>query len=138
MLRRSPLRRRTPLLARLRPAVTTGVRAALVDRSAGVCEMALPGCTTWATDAAHRVSRKAGGRRGAAKTHADALSNVLHACRVCHAWCHARPVEAYELGMALREWHNPLAEPVMYRGRLSYLSDDGMVHNYEEATDGAT
>jgi hypothetical protein len=71
----------------------------------------------------HRISRKAGGRP---LGDLDRLSNVLDACRTCHQWCHARPVEAQDLGLMLAEGMDPTAEPVAYRcGAWVFLEDGG-------------
>lgn len=114
-------------------AVAVKVKVALALRSGSRCEMALHGCTVTATDPAHRIKQGMGGRQGAAKDLHDVLSNVLHACRTCHSWTHARPAEAYELGLMLREHQTPTREPVVYRGELSYLTDDGQVIDFEAA-----
>lgn len=146
----APLVRKTPLqprlvavageLARVRgnrrrrhgPAVPADVRAVLLERSGGWCELQLHGCHGQGTDPAHRISVKGGGRKGDAEERHNEPSNVLWACRSCHDWCHARPAEAYELGLMLREWHDPLQEPVLRRGELVYLTDDGRVIPFEE------
>jgi hypothetical protein len=111
------------------PAVPAAVRKRLAERSGGICEAQLTGCLWYAADPAHRITRKNGGRHGKAKTRHDALSNLLHLCRPCHNWSGVRPVEAGqgELGIVLKERHDPLAEPVVYRGALSYLTNDGRV-----------
>lgn len=113
------------------PAVPVDVRDALRVRSAGWCEIAVPGCYGQATDPAHRVKQGMGGRKGAAKKANDRLSNVLHACRWCHDACHRAPAEAYRWGWMLREGQVPSQEPVLYRGRLVFLDDAGGVHDYE-------
>lgn len=121
-----------PALATLYvPAIPDEQRAALTQRSGGWCEMALPGCARIAIDPAHRISRKAGGRKGEAKRRHDQLSNVLHACRQCHTWSTSRPAESYELGLALREHQIPEQEPVVRRGELVYLDNAGGVHDFE-------
>jgi hypothetical protein len=104
---RSPLRRRTPLQSRIRPAVPADVRRALAARSEGRCETQLPGCLGTATDPCHRVGRAQGG--------ADTLANVHHSCRVCHRWTHDRPKEANELGLILWSRQVPELEPMAYR-----------------------
>jgi hypothetical protein len=119
---------------RVEPAVPPPVKARLRKRSGGVCEAQLQGCLWYATDAAHRITRKIGGRHGEAKELHDRLSDLLDLCRMCHDWSGARPKEAGqgELGIVLKEHHDPLAEPVVYRGRLSFLTDDGSVIPFEE------
>ncbi len=109
------------------PAVPAAVSAALTARSGGVCEIALHGCTTVATDPCHRVKQGMGGRHGDAKAANNALSNLMHGCRPCHQWTHSRSVEAYEMGIRLREGFDPASEPALYRGALVFLTDSGAV-----------
>lgn len=117
LVRKTPMKRttgpaRTPMKkARPKPSVPTAVRKSLAERSQGDCEMYLPGCTGAATEVSHRIKRGTGGRHGTAEELSNRLSNLLHACRECHAWCHARPAEAYDLGLILREHQDPLTEP---------------------------
>lgn len=143
LVRRSPLRDwpaldrkptgdRMPLSRRHKPAVPTAVRATLEGRSGGVCEAKLIGCLGRATDPHHRITVKAGGRRGDARERHDRLSNVLHLCRLCHQWVTTRPAESREVGLALAEWQQPAMEPVLYRGGMAYLTDDGRVVPFEE------
>lgn len=117
--------KRTLMARRLRARVPADVLAALAARSGGVCEMQLVGCQTAAVDPCHRIKRGMGGRRGAAKQQSDRLSNLVHGCRMCHDWCHARPDEAYDLGLMLREWQDPTVEPVLRRGQWVLLDDNG-------------
>lgn len=145
MKRRSPLQNKTPLCRRTplsakaaagKPGRSRGVpvdtRTALAVRSGGRCEAALASCLGSATQAHHRITQKAGGRHGAAKERHDALANLLHLCEVCHAWITTRPTESLEVGLALREWHVPAQEPVLYRGTTVYLDDLGQVLDFEE------
>lgn len=126
----------TPVKAALttkhRPTVPADKRAALAERSGGWCELQLPGCTGKATDVAHRRTRGMGGRFGAAKDDIDRLSDTLHGCRNCHSWTHAEPALAKDDGLRLDDWQNPLTEPVLYRGVLSFLDDAGNVHDFED------
>lgn len=118
-LARSPLRRRTPLKSRIRPAVPADVRDALAARSEGRCEAQLPGCLGTATDPCHRVGQAQGG--------ADTLANLHHSCRVCHEWCHARPAEACDLGLMLKSWQVPELEPMAYRNAGWVLLGESVV-----------
>lgn len=108
-----------------RPAVPARVLAVLKERSGGVCEIGLPGCAYTATDPAHRIKQGMGGRKGVTKKAHDVPSNVLHLCRWCHTICHQQPNLAYRRGWMLREHQTPIAEPVLYRGQLRWLADDG-------------
>jgi len=121
-LARTPMRRR-----RWQPAVPVETSAGLTGRSGGVCEIALPGCAGRATDPSHRITTKTGGRHGDAKVDHDRLSDVMDACRPCHDWVGEHPRQAQVLGLALREGDDPAASPLLYRGRLALLGDDGIV-----------
>lgn len=116
-LARTPMKR-----ARPRPSVTPEAKAALTERSGGWCEARLSGCDGRAADACHRISRKAGGRQVGEH---EGLANLWHGCRSCHRWATARPTEAYDLGLALKEWQDPEREPMSYRGLCVLLGDDG-------------
>lgn len=108
---------RSPLKSRAKPAVPAHVLKALAARSDGWCEAELPGCLGRATDPCHRVGRAQGG--------ADTLDNLWHGCRICHEWCHARPAEAYDLGLMLKSWQIPELEPMAYRsGSWVLLGED--------------
>lgn len=130
VLRRSipPLRRKAikrVLLSRRRRATLAEVREAVEERSEGMCEMALHGCLGPATEICHRIKVGMGGRKGPAREESNRLSNLLHGCHVCHMWCHGSPDEAYDLGLMLREWQDPTAEPVVRAGLPVLLADDG-------------
>lgn len=118
--------KRTPLKYRWKPAVPAEVRELLIARSGGWCEAQIPTiCTGGATDSAHRITRKAGGRHGQAKAEHDQLANLLDLCRACHRWTHDNPHSAKDLGLALSETDEPCSCPVAYRGAVAYLADDG-------------
>lgn len=124
--RTGELKRTAMKPTRPRPAVPAPVRTGLAERSGGWCEMKLPGCLGRATDPSHRIRVGMGGRHGPAAEQSSRLSNVLHACRACHDWCHSRPAEAYDLGLFLREGQDPtheIANTCRYGPVL--LDDDG-------------
>lgn len=123
---------RATLTAKYRPTIPADKRAALKKRSGGVCELQLSGCTWWATDVCHRRTQGMGGRFGEAKGEIDRLSDVLDGCRTCHRYTHSNTKEALDDGQRLKDAMNPLTEPVLYRGVLSYLTDDGEVLDFEE------
>jgi hypothetical protein len=114
-LTRSPIARRAPLKSRVKPAVPAEVLKALAARSDGFCEAQLPGCLGTATDPCHRVGRAQGGP--------DTLANCWWGCRRCHEWAHARPAEAYDLGLMLKSWQIPELEPMAYRDRWVLLGE---------------
>lgn len=108
------------------------VRASNDGENGEWCEIQLVGCHGLGVDPAHRIGQKAGGRHGDAYEENNRLSNLMWSCRACHDWCHDRPVEAEDMGLILREHHDPRVEPVVYRGQVSYLTDDGRVLDYFE------
>lgn len=111
-----------------RPAIPARIRAALHARSEGLCEIATEGCMGWAAEDSHRLKLGIGGRKGNARKAHDVLSNLLHACHNCHQTRgHRSPAEAYDAGWMLREYQNPLKEPVLRRGRWVLLGDDGSI-----------
>lgn len=115
LLRRTPLRRFTPLAAR-RPVVSDDewlARAAVRLRSGGACE----GCDmARAVDWAHRQGRAQGGRW--------APGNGLDFCRYCHTWQHARPAAAAQLGWTVRRGQHYLTQPVKHGRHGWVLLDD--------------
>lgn len=120
-LKRSPLSRSSSWSKRTaRFTVPPGVRQALKIRSGGLCEARLPGCAGQATDVCHRIARKMGGR----PDDFHRLSNVWHGCRTCHRWATDNPAEAYDLGLALKEWQNPEREPIAYQNAGFVVLDD--------------
>lgn len=121
-LARTRIRRR-----RWQPAVPVDTSAGLAARSGNWCEITRPGCLGKASDPSHRITQKTGGRHGEAKVEHDRLSNVMHACRVCHNWIGAHPAGAGDMGLVLREGDDPTAVRVRYRGRWALLGDDGIV-----------
>ncbi|MET8278220.1 hypothetical protein [Micromonospora sp. NPDC005174] len=125
--RMSALDRKPPKPSRKRPAVPPTVRDALAERAGGFCEIQRPGCLGQGTDPSHRISQKAGGRHGEAKTRHDRLSNLMWACRRCHDFVTDNPEasKAPNVGWALEEWQRPAECPALYRGRLVLLADDG-------------
>jgi hypothetical protein len=108
------------------------LRAGVADRSGGWCEMQLNGCLGRATDTAHRITIGMGGVHGEAADNIHRLSDALHACRLCHEWTHHQDDEANDLGLRLKRGCDPLAEPVWYRGVLSFLTDDGRIIDFED------
>jgi hypothetical protein len=103
------------------------------ERSGGRCEIGMDGCWGTARELHHRVTRKSGGRHGAASRRSDRASNLMHGCGRCHLIVTDHPRRAYRNGWSLREWQEPSQEPVLYRGGLVYLDEFGGVHSFEVA-----
>lgn len=124
----SAAQRHQPKRRTATPGIPKKVRVALASRSGGVCEIGQRGCIGRATDGSHRIKTGIGGRKGAALEAHHVLSNLLHACRVCHAQrLHAEPTQAYRFGWMLREHQDPVAEPTLYRGAWRWLANNGSV-----------
>ena len=95
------------------------VRRAIEERSGGVCE----GCGRRpATEMHHRKYRSRGGK--------DTVENGYHLCGFgnnqtagCHGTAHSG--EGGELGWSVNSWGDPKLTPVLYRGVLRWLTDDG-------------
>ena len=124
-LRRSRLKAKPP-----RAAVPRDVRAALVKRSGGLCEIQLPGtCRVGASDPHHRITGKAGGRCSQdARLDHDRLADLLYVCRPCHDEVHRMGAGAFCLGWRVHEREDPSELVVLYRGEPRWLNDLGGVH----------
>lgn len=133
-----PLVRRTPLVSGKgeRP-VGKKVREIVAERSGGRCEIGFPHCEGTASQMAHRVARKAGGRHGEARAENDRASNLVHACWVCHRVVEERPAIAEEFGLRLPEGADPARVPVWLATHDPalpvWLDDEGGWHCFEDA-----
>jgi hypothetical protein len=120
-----------------RPRATRRMPAEVAElvkaRSGDRCEFGIEGCWGTAWESHHRITRKAGGRHRAARAGSDRCSNLIRGCHACHQVVTDNPKWAYTQGWCLREWQEPTAEPVLYRGELSYLDDAGSVHSFDKA-----
>ena len=82
-------------------------------RSFGLCEV----CgARQATQMHHRLHRSHGGN--------ERPCNLLHLCLWCHADAHQHS-ERYANGWAVRTGYDPGLMPVLYRGALMILTEDG-------------
>lgn len=131
-----PLKRYVPLARkafkpkRRQPAVPDDVRALLLERSGGWCEIRLEGCQGRGVDPSHRKGSKAGGRKGAAKQAHDVASNALWACRSCHNDITSASGERLEFardtGLLVLEHEDPAEVPVtLPQYGPVYLTDCG-------------
>lgn len=99
--------------------------AVMGDRARYRCEIGVPRvCTLNAAEWAHRQRRQRGN---------DVPSNGLAACRECHAWCHAHPVEAKAKGWMVHSHHpDPAGVPVLIRRKWWMLDDEGGMEEVSE------
>ncbi len=103
------------------PGFPPALRAQLFARAGGMSEARLPGCWGTATQACHRKHRKGGGRPLGDD---ERLSNAWAGCTPCHDWTHARPTEANDLGLLLKEHQDPTVEPMAYQNAGFVVLDD--------------
>lgn len=96
------------------------VRSLIYDRSGGCCEL----CGEWASDAEchHRRPRQSGGTR---REDTNTASAGLLLCAACHRRVESYRAAAYDNGWLVRQSHSPLEVPVLRRGQLVYLDDEG-------------
>jgi hypothetical protein len=96
--------------------IPPAIRAALLERSGGLCE----GCGLHpATEAHHRLYRSRGGKH--------TLANLVHLCGLgnhtgCHGLAHSGKA-GEDFGWALRSGSDPAAVGLWYRGRWKFLAD---------------
>lgn len=100
-------------------------RRLVEDRSGGLCES----CGKRpVTDVHHRKYKSRGG--------GHEVSNLVGLCGGAggmaggnHSGCHglAHSAEGHELGLSVNSWADPEHVPVLYRGTLMWLVDDGRV-----------
>lgn len=130
-LRRTALRRSSP-----REKLPVDARAAVAERSGGICEAGVRWksvCVGSASQVHHRVGLGMGGAHRSARVKADRLSSLMHLCGPCHAWITGEPTRAELNGWILPRGSDSSSEPVWRRGVLVYLDDEGQVHDYESA-----
>lgn len=97
------------------------VRARVMARSGGFCEVRTPRCWDEASQIHHRRPRGLGGSRNPATGQA---SNALAVCTACHDHLEtAERAEALDRGWIVRQGQDPSMVPV-YRYRKWVLLDD--------------
>ena len=76
----------------------------------------------------HRRPRAAGGSK---RADTNGFPNLLHICNECHLWVESLRTRAGDNGWLVEQGHVPADEPVLYRGALVWLRDDGGVDPVE-------
>lgn len=102
-LRRTPMpsgSRRRANTSAIPAGFTDDVKARVLHRSGGKCELHAPGCRGRATEFHHRRLRRSGDHR---------YENCLHLCLACHTWVHDHPAAAKEGGWIVPQWLDPAA-----------------------------
>ena len=98
------------------------VRARLMARSGGFCEVRGATCWDEASQAHHRRPRGLGGSRSPQTGQA---SNGLMVCLPCHSYVEANRELARDNGWLVRQGYNPTDVPVWRRRRWVLLDDEG-------------
>lgn len=105
------------------------VRARLMARSGGFCEVRVAGCWDEASQAHHRRPRGLGGSKNPATGQA---SNGLMVCLSCHNHLEtAERAEARDRGWIVRQGSDPREVPVFRYGRWVLLDDEGGIRPVE-------
>lgn len=95
------------------------VRKLLEERSSGWCEVC--GINT-AAEAHHRRARGAGGTK---RPETNQAANGLMLCRDCHRLAESYRTVALTCGWLVAQSRDPGLVPVVYRGQVVRLDDDG-------------
>ena len=96
------------------------VRARVMARSGGFCEIRAVGCWDEASQLHHRRPRGMGGSRNPVT---GSASNAAACCVQCHAWAESNRELARDRGWIVRQGADPREIPV-YRYRQWVLLDD--------------
>lgn len=107
------------------------VRARLMARSGGFCEVRAAGCWDEASQAHHRRPRGLGGSKNPATGQA---SNGLMVCLPCHSHAESNRAEALDRGWLVRQGADPAAVPVYRYRRWVLLDDEGGLTPVEVAS----
>lgn len=98
------------------------VRARLMARSGGFCEVRVSGCWDEASQAHHRRPRGLGGSRNPQTGQA---SNGLMVCLPCHDYLERNRIVARDNGWIVRQSADPALVPVHRYRRWVLLDDQG-------------
>ena len=98
------------------------VRARVMARSGGFCEVRVAGCWDEASQIHHRRPRGMGGSRSPAT---GGAANACAACTPCHNHIEQNRVQARDKGWIVRQSADPAQVPVYRYGRWVLLDDEG-------------
>lgn len=104
------------------------VKARVMARSGGFCEVRVNGCWDEASQIHHRRPRGLGGSKNPATGQA---SNALAVCVPCHAHAESHRADALDRGWIVRQGHCPAEVPVFRYGRWVLLDDEGGIRPVE-------
>jgi 5-methylcytosine-specific restriction endonuclease McrA len=97
-MKRTPLKRKTPLRAKItEPDELRKAKKIVKERSGGRCEARIPSiCTGRASEVHHVKSRARGGSHNP--------NQLLDCCSRCHFWITTNPRSATQMGLLKHSW----------------------------------
>ena len=98
------------------------VKARVMARSGGYCEVRASGCWDEASQLHHRRPRGMGGSRSPVT---GSASNAAACCVQCHAWAESHRELAMDRGWIVRQGADPREIPVYRYRRWVLLDDEG-------------
>ena len=107
------------------------VRARVMARSGGFCELRAVGCWDEGSQLHHRRARGMGGSKSPATGQA---SNALTVCVPCHMHAESNRELALDRGWLVRQGADPARVPVWRYRRWVFLDDEGGICPVEVAS----
>lgn len=132
-MKRTPLKRKTPLRASFVPEALV-VRAARATAFPPEVQTLVQLRSGWRCErcdrlgVAHFHHRRPKGMGGTNLTWVQAAANAAHLCGPCHEWVHAHPAEAYATGWLIRKGVGDMADMVLMTnlaGARFFFDDEG-------------
>ncbi len=103
-------------------AIPAATRAVIRDRDQDSCVRCGIHANAIGASIHHRKRRRDGGH---------AWSNLVVLCGSgttgCHGWATENPAAARADGVVVPSWDEPATTPILYRGQLVILGDDGSI-----------
>lgn len=98
------------------------VKARVMARSGGFCEVRAAGCWDEGSQLHHRRARGMGGSRD---PRSGGAANALSVCLPCHAHAESNRDEARDMGWLVRQGVDPAVVPVFRYRKWVLLDDNG-------------
>lgn len=98
------------------------VKARIIARSGGLCEVRTRHCWDEGAQIHHRRARGMGGSKD---PRTGGAANALTVCVPCHAHIESQRAESLEMGWLVRQGVDPASVPVFRYRRWVFLDDQG-------------